>query len=171
MNKPLLYLVGVLVLLLIVMWTWKSIAVGNAERRFEEERSGFAEQQSALEERLRAEGTRRVEDVLRLMGVPLGWAIRAEAIRDGEDRIEEYATSLIKQPRIKQFAFVDASGVVKVSTDRKLDGVTAESVFGPLTRHNEITLRETEAGDHELMVPILGYDSRLGSVVVTVDGS
>jgi len=170
LNKPLLYVVGVLVLLLIVMWAWKSVAVGSAERRFDKERTAFAEERGALEEQLRAEATRRVEDVLRLMGVPLGWAIRAEAIRDGEDRIEEYATSLIKQPRVKQVVYIDASGEVTVSTDRKLDGETAESVFGPLTRNSEITLRETEAGDYELMIPILGYDSRLGSLVVTVDG-
>jgi hypothetical protein len=169
-SKVFLYVIGALVLLLIVMWIWKGVAVGRVEKRVEEERAELAAQRDELEQQLREESAKRVEEALRLMGVPLGWAVRTEAISDDYDQIEEYAARLIKEPRVKRVVFVNAEGTVQLSTDRKLQGEPAAGFFGDLATRAEIALRAEESGDYQLMVPILGYNSRLGSLIVTVDG-
>jgi hypothetical protein len=167
-NKLFLYAIGALVLLLIVMWIWKGIAVGRVERQVEKERAELAAQRAELEQRLREESAQRIEETLRLMGVPLGWAIRTEAISDDYDQIEDYAARLIKEPRVKRVVFVDSDGSVRMSTDRKLQGEPASSFYGDLASRNDIALKQEESGDYQLMVPILGYSSRLGSLIVTI---
>jgi hypothetical protein len=170
-TKVFLYAIGALVLLLIVMWIWKGVAVGRVEKRVERERAELAAQGEELEQRMREESAARVEEALRLMGIPLGWAVRTEAISDDYDQIEEYAARLIKEPRVKRVVFVNSEGMVQLSTDRKLQGEPASGFFGDLTSRTEIALRAEESGDYQLMVPILGYNSRLGSMIVTIDGS
>ena len=124
-----------------------------------------------MEQRLRAEGQARVEEALRLMGVPLGWAVRSEAIDEDFEQIEKYAMRLLKEPSVKRVVFVNAEGMVQLSTDRKLQGEPAASFFGDLATRSDIALRAEESGDYQLMVPILGYNSRLGCLIVTVDGA
>jgi hypothetical protein len=169
-NKVLLYVIGILILLLVVSWIWKGVAVGRAEKVVEKELAELVAQREVLEQRLRAESDARVEEVLRLMGVPLGWAVRTEAIRDDLDQIEEYATHLLKEPRVQRVVLVNAEGHVQLSTDRKLQGSLASAHYGDLASSSEIALRREESGDYQLMVPILGYNSRLGSLIVNVDG-
>jgi hypothetical protein len=167
-KKLFLYAIGALVLLLIIMWIWKGIAVRGVERQVEKERAELAQQRDELEQRLREESAQRIEETLRLMGVPLGWAIRTEAISDDYDQIEEYAARLIKEPRIERVVFVNSDGKVQMSTDRKLQGEPASGFYGNLPSQNDITLRQEVSGDYQLMVPILGYNSRLGSLIVTI---
>lgn len=167
-NKLFLYVIGALVLLLIIMWIWKGIAVRGVERQVEKERAELAAQRDELEQRLREESAQRIEETLRLMGVPLGWAVRTEAINDDYDQIEEYAARLIKEPRVERVVFVNSDGIVQMSTDRKLQGAPASGFYGDLASRNEIALHKEESGDYQLMAPILGYNSRLGSLIVTL---
>jgi hypothetical protein len=167
-NKLFLYAIGALVLLLIIMWIWKGVAVGRVEKQVEKERAELAQQREELEQRLREESAQRIEETLRLMGVPLGWAVRTEAIGDDYDQIEEYAERLLKEPRVRRVVLVDADGDVEMSTDRKLQGQPASNFYGDLASRNDISLEQEESGDYQLMVPILGYNSRLGSLIVTI---
>ena len=167
-TKLFLYVIGALALLLIVTWIWKGIAVRGVERRVEKERAELAAQRDELERRLSEESARRVEETLRLMGVPLGWAIRTEAVNDDFDQIEEYAARLLKEPRVERVVYVGSDGKVRISTDRKLLGEPATSFYGDLASRNDIALERAKSGDYQLMVPILGYNARLGSLIVTI---
>jgi hypothetical protein len=167
--RPLLYVIGSLVLLIFIMFFWKGCAVRSVEKRVEDERAELASQQEQLEQRLREETDRRIEEVLRLMAVPLGWAVRTEAIGDDYDQIEDYANHLLKQPRVQRVVLVTPEGIVRMSTDRKLQGQPAAEIFGDLGTQQEITLRKDDSGDYQLMVPILGYNERLGSLIVAIE--
>ncbi len=104
------------------------------------------------------------------MALPLGWSVRTEAIRDDFDQIEEYALRLVREPSVRRVVLVMPDGTISMSTDRKLQGAPALQFYGDLADQSEITLRTEESGAHHLMVPILGYDSRLASLIVTLDG-
>jgi hypothetical protein len=168
--KVFLYIIGALVLLLIITYVWKGVAVSRADSRFEKERAELATQREQLEQQLRQEAAERVEETLRLLGLPLGWAVRTEALSDDYDQIEEYAVRLVKEPRIQRVVVVNSEGGIRLSTDRKLQGEPSSGFFGDLASQNDITLRKSDAGDYDLMVPILGYTGRLGSLIVTVAG-
>ena len=167
-TRPFLYTIGALLLLVLIMFFWKGCAVRNVQKQVDVERAELASQQEQLEQRLREETAQRVEEVLRLMAVPLGWAVRTEAIGDDYDQIEDYANNLLKQPRVRRVVLVTPEGNVRMSTDRKLQGQPAAQLFGDLTAQQEITLRKDDAGDYQLMVPILGYNERLGSLIVAI---
>ena len=169
-TKFFLYVVGALVLLLLVMYVWKNIAVRQESKRFEKERAELAAERADLEQSMRQATTERIEEILRLMGMPLGWAVRTEAIAEDYDQIEEYAARLVKEPRVQRVVVVSPEGNIRISTDRKLQGEPAADSFGELARATEITLQTTASGDYNLMVPILGYTGRLGSVIVTISG-
>jgi len=169
-NKFYLYVIGILVLLLLVMWVWKNVAVGRAGKQFEKERAELAIQREQMEQNMRAEMRERTKKILRLMGIPLGWAVRTEAVAEDYDQIEEYAAWLVKEPQVQRVVMIGPEGNVRISTDRKLQGEPASGVFGDLPQASEITLRENGSGDLDLMVPILGYTGRLGSVIVTISG-
>jgi hypothetical protein len=169
-TKIFLYVIGALVLLLIVMYIWKGVAVSQADKRFEKERAELAAQREELEESMRVATAERVEEMLRLMGMPLGWAVRTEAIAEDYDQIEEYAARLVKEPRIRRVVVVTAEGDIRISTDRKLQGEPASTFFGELASKGDITLQKSDSGEYDLIVPILGYTGRLGSVIVTVEG-
>jgi hypothetical protein len=170
MQKPPLVVIGVLGLLVVVMFFWKGCAVANVQKQVEAERVALAEKQRQLEEKLRAEMDLRVEETLKLMGVPLGWAVRTEAISDDSSQIEDYAHTLLKQPRIERVVWFGQNDVAAISTDRKLQGKPAAEIAGDLTSNNGITLERQDSGDYLLMIPILGYNERLGSLLVTIDG-
>ena len=167
--KPLWYVIGALALLIFIMFFWKGCAVRSVEKQVEDERAELASQQEQLEQRLREETAQRIEETLRLMAVPLGWAVRTEAIGDDYEQIEDYANHLLKQPRVQRVVLVNPQGNVRMSTDRKLQGQPAAETFGDLATQQEITIRKDDSGDYQLMVPILGYNERLGSLIVAIE--
>lgn len=165
-----LYVIGLLLLLLIVVWVWKDMSVRAAGKRCEEQRAEWVAQQSELEQRMRQAAAEKAEEVLRLMAVPLGWAVRSEAIQDDYDEIEKYALRLVKEPLVRRVVLANPEGTIRLATDRKLQGEPASRFFGDLTGEGEITLRRDPSGDYQLLVPILGYTGRLGSLIVTIVG-
>jgi len=170
MQKPPLVVIGVLSLLVVVMFFWKGCAVADARKQVETERVALAEKQRQFEEQLREEMDLRVEETLRLMGVPLGWAVRTEAISEDINQIEDYAHTLLKQPRIERVVWFGQNDIAAISTDRKLQGKPAAEIAGDLMANNGITLERRDTGDYLLMIPILGYNERLGSLLVSIDG-
>jgi hypothetical protein len=103
--------------------------------------------------------------MLELFSVPLAWSMRTEAIQEDYDQIEEYMLELIRQPAVRGVAFVDDDGTVKLATDRKMQNESAQRLFGDLTAADETVLRTVD-DELRLMVPVLGYNIRLGSLVV-----
>ena len=59
---------------------------------------------------------------LRLFALPLAWSVRKELMRFNYDQIDEYFNELIKRKGFAMVMLVDPSGIIKVSTDRKLLG-------------------------------------------------
>jgi hypothetical protein len=169
-TKLFLYTIGAFVVLLLAMWVWKGIEVRRVVKLVDKERAELAAQQQQMEQQMRETAARSVEEMLKLMGIPMGWAVRTEAIAEDYDQIEEYAVRLVKEPRIERVVVTSPAGNIRISTDRKLQGEPASRFFGELTSQGEITLQKNDSGGYELMVPILGYTGRLGSLIVTVAG-
>jgi hypothetical protein len=161
-----IYAVAAFAVLLIGMYVWKQVAVSRQVGEAESARSALIaehrEREATLEQSVEAQ-TRRL---LHLAAVPLGWAVRTEAIQEDYTQLEEYFIQLVKEPVIDRVALVAPDGTVRVTTDRKLQGENAARFFGNLTAENDVTLR-LEDGSYHLMVPVFGYSARLGSLVVT----
>ena len=67
-------------------------------------------------------------------------------------------------------AFITPAGIVRQATDRKLQGEPASDYYGEILGQQDIALeKNAETGDLDLLVPILGYSSRLGALIVSFE--
>lgn len=151
---------------------WQYVTMHQAEARLAAERqilsSQFQADRSALVTELKAKVEANADETKRQFGLALAWAVRGEMIRNNLDQIDQFFTEIIKLPHTERALLADSTGKVRVSTDRRYLGV-ALSTLVPVeaTLPGEVTVR---AGPNEtklLVIPIMGLNSRLGTVVVS----
>jgi hypothetical protein len=164
----LLWTIGIFAVLLVGLYFWKEIEVGTRTREIEQQRDRLAAEMEQLEEELGQASARRVEELLRALAIPVGWAVRNEAVDKNFDKIEEYAVRLVKEPPVQRVVFAMPDGAIRVTTDRKLQGEPVERFYGDLAQQDRITLRSDDPGRYHLLVPIIGYNNRVGSLILTV---
>ena len=169
-TKLLLYTIGVAVVLLIGVYFWKEIAVDSQMRAMEQQREEMTAELEQAQQQLRQASADRIEEDLRLLALPLGWAIRTEAVAKNFDKIEEYVVRLVKEPRVRRVVLAMPDGKIRITTDKKLQDEPASRFFGDLASGDQITLRKDDNGDYHLLVPITGYNAKLASLIVTVTG-
>lgn len=163
--KVILYAAGAVLLLLVAMWAWKLLAVRGVTKSAEAERAELVAQHETREAKLRLSSFERLTETLKLIAVPLAWAVRTEAIQEDYVQIEEYLARLVKEPAVTRAVLVSPDGDIRITTDKKLQAEPASRFFGDLTAGDGIAL-EQEGDELRLMVPILGYDTRLGSLII-----
>ena len=151
------------------MYVWKEISLALLGRSAAKEHEELEVQQTEREEALRNAFSARSAELLEFAALPLGWAVRAEAIDQDHAQIEEYMVHLVKQPMVQRLVFVTPDGTIKIATDKKLQGEPATRFFGKLTAGEKITLETDDSGNLQLLVPILGYNTKLGTLIVTLD--
>ncbi|NTW11604.1 MAG: hypothetical protein HGA26_09645, partial [Chlorobiaceae bacterium] len=100
-----------------------------------------------------------------IFALPLAWAVRKEMMHGNYDQIDEYFGELIKIKGFGVFMLVEPDGMIRVSTDRKLQG-TAFSVLYPgmetgVQRPVSYGLRD---GSSLFVLPVMGLSGRLGTI-------
>jgi hypothetical protein len=160
-----------LVALLILAFAWKQFAVGAAQRALDSERMAMTQQLADEKTRLRAtagEFLARNSDAAHvLMGTTLAWAVRGELIRDNLDQIDQFFGELIRNDRVRVVLLAGADGVVRLATDRKLQGGAFSAHFPEaLLAEPAVVIRPGADGEKWLVLPIQGLNSRLGTVLV-----
>ena len=165
-RRPLTYAIVLFTVALAALFLWKEIALYRQDRKHETQREADRAEQALRESRLQDQAAARVSELLELFSVPLGWTMRAEALRGNEAQIEQYMLALLEHRSVRGAALVGADGTIRVATDRKLQGAAAADVYGDLLDPAQVSLREV--GDElRLMLPLLGPDRRIGSLVVS----
>lgn len=109
------------------------------------------------------------EAAMTLLAKPLVWNIRAEWMRGNKEQVELMLVDVIKGSGLLYLHFLNMSGKVVVSTDKRLEGLALEdpaviAVLGSDT--TSIVKKDTKAETIVLVAPVMGYDSRLGTLVM-----
>ena len=150
----------VVLVLMVSLYFWKVFAVRGVENRMGEQLAGLADNCST------AIGEQNAE-LLRLSGIPLAWAVRAELLRDNTGKVHDYLARFVKEAPVRRIIYADASGTIIAATDKKLEGTAAADLHGgPLLQIAEVRVVDREGKDVLLVAPVLGLDSRLGTLVV-----
>lgn len=162
---------AVLVLAVLLVFAWKQIGVGAAERRLQADRQALsaqlAEERAALLARAREAVARSSEANHLMFGTALAWAVRGELIRGNHDQIDQYFNELVRNQRIRVAVLAAADGKVLLASDRKLQGgLLAEHFPGELVEEPAVIVRDGADGEKLLVLPIQGLTTRLGTVVV-----
>ncbi len=107
------------------------------------------------------------EEMLRLITRPMVWSIRSEIMRGNLDQISIFTADLVRERNFEYIHVIDDEGQIIVSTDKKREGEPVGAVIdrGLTLADNTRILHD----DNSLMVvaPVMGYDKRLGTLVIS----
>lgn len=162
-GKKHLYVIGVLVVLVFIIYLWKNVAVKNVREQMEA-------QQIQLIEKSQQVMTEKTRYFLRLTTTTFVWAIRKEMLRENYEQINEYLNQFVKEPHIKQVLVVKSDGTVAVATDKKLEGVAISSLYpNELIEKNEIEITDDQNGNMLILSPIMGFNKKLGMFLMVYE--
>ncbi|MFZ1852168.1 MAG: hypothetical protein WAU15_08090 [Nitrosomonas sp.] len=160
-GKHVLMLVGAI----IVIFAWKSVAVGKVEsdmaKKLQSERMDitlqareYADQQYSREEER--------------FGQVLSWAVRGELIRNNIDQIEQYFGEVVRMKDTQRVDLVDSEGQLLVSTDKRFQESKANDVYPKeFLNLQKITLNSDVNNNKILVIPVMGLNKKIGTVIVS----
>ena len=163
-------------LVLLVLWLltlgWQRVAVSRAEARLENDRAAmtakFEADRGAMLSELRTRMEAAADESKRQFGLSLAWAVRGEMIRNNLDQVDQFFAEIVKLPNIERVLLVGSDGKVLVTTDRRYQGADATSlVAADVLQQTEVGVRSGTDGAKQLIIPIMGLNSRLGTVVMS----
>ncbi|MGA7827647.1 MAG: hypothetical protein WCA04_08310 [Geobacteraceae bacterium] len=143
----------ILVLAVAGMYMWKNVAVNSAKAHVSESASRIITEQN--------------KSYLRLVAVPLTWAVRSEMIRDNYDQINQYLNQLVKEKNMKEIVVAKPDGTIVVATNKKREGTSVTSVFPPsVLQEDKTTVTTLENGDIMVVSPVMGLSSKQGILIL-----
>jgi len=146
----------------IIGWLYvsKGIAVRQAQETVVAQRAEWVSQAEARQADM-------MKQSLNQFGVPLAWAIRREMIVGNLDQVDQYVADLVKLEGVEGVTVAKADGLVAVASDRRHLGAAFSSLYAEryLTAE-QITAEEIAPGQWLLVVPVMGLNARLGTVVI-----
>jgi len=165
-ERPVVYLAaGVVTVLLLLVggtYVWKEWAVRSLERRFAAERGQLSTaQRQALGVQAR--------DLLRLAARPLAWAVRAELLRGNVGQVDDYFREFVRERGVNAVLLVGPDGKILLATNRKLETQAADAFVSKTIIEAPDVMLEEVGGVLRLGVPVMGFDRRLGLLVIDYD--
>lgn len=143
----------ILVLAVAGMYVWKNVAVNSAKAQVSEIANRIITEQN--------------KSYLRLVAVPLTWAVRSEMIRDNYDQINQYLNQFVKEKNMKEIIVAKPDGTIVVATNKKLEGTSVTGVFPPSVLQEDKTEVSTlENGNIMVVSPVMGLSSKQGVLIL-----
>ncbi len=131
-----------------------------------EMRGQLDQEQTAMKNKIEGAIQVQMETSLRVTGLGLSWAATQAMQRDDLTGIDAHITRMVKEGPVTLIAVVDREGVVRVATNKKLEGQAASTALpGAPLAAAELTV--VEQGAELLLVAPLEYG--LGRVVLVYD--
>ncbi|TVQ06369.1 MAG: hypothetical protein EA361_19850 [Bacteroidetes bacterium] len=121
--------------------------------------------------RLENEAASRVEqnnhDMLRLFTRPMVWSIRSEMLRGNKEQVDMLISDIVREDNFQHIFVVNAEGEIFSSTNKRQEGQKAtDYVDAEMLSMNATTIVQGEDNVLTLYSPILGFDRRIGTLVI-----
>jgi hypothetical protein len=105
------------------------------------------------------------QEMLVLFCKPLVWSVRSELLRRNLEQVDVLISDLVKEKNMESIHLVDPSGVLFLSTDKKLEGQPAgDGLDKNLLTTDSITVQMLDSFI-VVAAPVMGYDRRLATLV------
>jgi hypothetical protein len=158
--------------LLLLVFVWKTIAVNHAENRLEKGQVELVQQleieRKTLIRKAREYADSQYQKEEERFGQVLAWAVRGEMIRNNLDQIDQYLTELVKTKDTERVVLISEDGKLLVSTDKRLEDAEASSVYPKeVLNQRKITIKSDVDGKKLLIVPVMGLNARLATIVIS----
>lgn len=160
-SKQLLIACLVVVALLAIIWTWKSIQINSLKK-------DHSEHTLQLKQQAQTMLISSDKHYLQLLAKPYVWAIRTEMMKGNLSQVHLYANDMVKEKNMKSVVVADNKGVVVSSTDKKLEGQNFAAVGNQAYLSIDNTVVE-QVNDSLLVMatPVMGFNSRLGTLMIS----
>ncbi len=160
------------VAVLLLMFIWKQIAVNQADSHLEKGQTQLAQQleleRNDLMKKAREYADTQYKNEEERFGQVLAWAVRGELLRNNLDQIDQYLTELVKTKDTERVVLISEEGKLLVSTDKRLEDEAAAKTYPKeVLNQRKVTMTSDSKGRKMLVVPVMGLNSRLGTVVIT----
>lgn len=155
----------VLVGIIIVIFAWKIIAVSRVEanmnKQLEIERVLITQQAREYADQQYIKEEER-------FGQILSWAVRGELIRNNIDQIDQYLNEIVKMKDTERVVLIDDDGKLLVSTDKRLEESNGTELFPrEILNLQKITVKSDVDGKKILVVPVMGLNKKIATVIVS----
>lgn len=160
-GRYVLMLVGAI----IVIFAWKSVAVGKVEsdmaKKLQNEKltinqlaREYADQQYIKEEER--------------FGQVLSWAVRGDLIRSNIDQIEQYFGEVVRMKDTERVDLINDEGKLLVSTDKRFEESKANDLYPKeILNLQKITLKSDVNNNKILVIPVMGLNKKIATVIVS----
>jgi len=150
---------------IIVIFAWKSVAVGKVEsdmaKKLQNEKltinqlaREYADQQYIKEEER--------------FGQVLSWAVRGDLIRSNIDQIEQYFGEVVRMKDTERVDLVNDEGQLLVSTDKRFEESKANDLYPKeILNLQKITLKSDVNNNKILVIPVMGLNKKIATVIVS----
>lgn len=102
---------------------------------------------------------------IQLFAMPLAWSVRKELMRSNYEQIDEYFNEMIRRKGFGLIMLVDPSGMIKISTDRKLQGSSFSLSYPRMKLGASATVSYAmPEGKSMFLVPVMGLNERIGTI-------
>ncbi len=148
-------LITILILVLVVagMYMWKDVAVNSAKAQLTKSANRIITEQN--------------RSYLRLVAVPLVWAVRSEMIRGNYDQINQYLSQFVKEQNMKEIIVAKPDGIIVLATNKKLEGTSVTGVFpASVLQEDKTTVNSLEGGNIMVVSPIMGISAKQGILIL-----
>ena len=164
MQFPAKYAV-MLVGVIVVIFVWKTIAVSKVEsdmaKKLENERVLITQQAREYADQQYTKEEER-------FGQVLSWAVRGELIRHNIDQIDQYLSEIVKMKDTERVVLIGDDGQLLVSTDKRLEETKGVELYPKeILDLQKITIKSDVDGKKILVVPVMGLNKKIATVVVS----
>jgi len=148
-----------LVLGLVVVFIWLTVQNRSQRKQFEQEKSALVTAHENQMDSLRIEQITFATEVF-------SWSVRSELLRNNTENLNQLLTVFVQQSGADLVQVINATDkVVLLSSDKKFEGTpVADTTLNGLSSTRVLR----EAKTVTIMSPIMGFNDKLGVLLVTL---
>ncbi|MEK6595793.1 MAG: hypothetical protein AABZ18_04665 [Pseudomonadota bacterium] len=151
--------------IIVIIFAWKLIAVSKVEsdmaKKLENERVVIIQQAREYADQQYIKEEER-------FGQVLSWAVRGELIRNNIEQIDQYLSEIVKMKDTERVVLIGDDGQLLVSTDKRLEEAKGVEIFPKeILNLQKITIKSDVDGKKILVVPVMGLNKKIATVVVS----
>lgn len=165
-NKqlPMWYGAVFLVIIFFVI-AWKQISVSRMESEMAKQ---LASERVLITQEAREYADKQYVKEEERFGQVLAWAVRGELIRSNLDQVDQYLNELVKMKDTDRVVLVSEEGKLLVSTDKRLEDENVANLYPKeILKPDSITVVTNVDDKKLLVVPVMGLNSRIATIVVS----
>ena len=159
-NRGLTVFLSFLIIVIIGLYAWKQIEKRDFTNRLENQKVEIINNSRKIIDEKRKN---LILDVVK----SLSWAVRSETQRNNFDQVNLYLNEFIKSQDFELAIFVNAEGIITVSTDKRMEQTLFHDHFtDDYSSTTDVIIQPTPDKKWIAVAPVMGLNNRTGTLIL-----